>query len=279
MKPETRRSYQWTPLRILTVIGAIDFAAVLLALVQPVNIGILRRFVAASIPFLWLLGLFLLRRKRALTISVALLGLGVVVFSVSPGRTVAPADLRAEYIKQLESYNGTRYVWGGENGLGIDCSGLVRRALINAYMHIAATTANPSALRCAGDLWWHDCSALALRDQYRGFTTPVFKAKSINSITSPLLRPGDLAVIASGIHVLAYLGNSKWIQAEPSVMKVITLTAPHENKWMNQPVHIMRWTHMEEPANQTNERSSTDSHPAPAGAAHLRQTEHAAEGG
>jgi hypothetical protein len=254
MKQSSCRYYKWTPQRILIAIWAIDFTAVLVALALPVSIGILRLLVATSVPFLWLLGIFLVRRKRALAISVAVLGFVVIGFCVLPGRAVDPADLRTEYVKQLKRYNGTRYVWGGENGRGIDCSGLIRRALINTHMRIAFTTANPSALRSGLDLWWHDCSALAMRDQYRDFTVPVLKAESINSITNPLLRPGDLAVTASGIHILAYLGNQEWIQAEPGEMKVITLTVPHENGWLKQPVHIMRWTQMNGTANKTNGR-------------------------
>lgn len=89
-----------------------------------------------------------------------------------------------------------------------------------------------------------------MRDQYRDLTIPVFTAASINSITNSSLLPGDIAVTASGIHVLAYLGNQEWIQAEPGLMKVITLSAPHENEWLNKPVHIMRWSHMAEVANR-----------------------------
>mgnify|MGYP003869159471 CR=1 FL=1 len=254
MEQSRRRNYKWTSQRILIAIWAVDFTAVLVALAHPVSLGILRLFVAASVPFLWLLGIFLVRRKRALAAAVAVLGVLVIVFSVLPGRAIDPADLRTEYVTQLKRYKGTRYVWGGENGRGIDCSGLVRRALINANMRIAFCTANPAAFRSALDLWWHDCSALALGDQYRDFTVPVFKAESINSITNPLLRPGDLAVTASGTHVLAYLGDQEWIQAEPGVMKVITLTAPDENRWMKKEVSIMRWSQMNGTANKPDAR-------------------------
>ncbi|MFN2599036.1 MAG: NlpC/P60 family protein, partial [Pyrinomonadaceae bacterium] len=51
--------------------------------------------------------------------------------------------MRRAYIASLESYEGTRYVWGGENSRGIDCSGLVRRGLINADFHEGVVTANP----------------------------------------------------------------------------------------------------------------------------------------
>jgi cell wall-associated NlpC family hydrolase len=34
------------------------------------------------------------------------------------------------------------------------------------------------------------------------------------------LRPGDLAVTTSGSHVLAYLGQNQWIEADPDIMRV-----------------------------------------------------------
>jgi hypothetical protein len=99
------------------------------------------------------------------------------------------------------------------------------------------------------DLWWHDCSAQALGEQYRGFTFRVCKASSANAAAEPDLQPGDLGVTASGVHVLAYLGEREWIQAEPTLLQVVPLQAPNENGWMNQPLHIMRWTMMTETDN------------------------------
>jgi len=230
--------------QIFIALWAVDFTILLLALVYPVSTGILRLLVAISIPFLLLLGIYLVHHKRLLAITLALSGLVFIVFSVLPGRAVCPAKLRAEYVRQLRKYDGTAYVWGGENGFGIDCSGLIRRSLINAYMHLAFTTANPGALRSAIGLWWHDCSARALRDQYRGLTIPVCTAASIDTLADRRLYPGDLAVISSGIHILAYLGKREWIQADPSAMKVITLKVPQEKDWFVQPVCIVRWSQM-----------------------------------
>jgi hypothetical protein len=126
---------------------------------------------------------------------------------------------------------------------------LVRRALINAHMRLAVRTFNPRALRTALDLWWHDCSAKALGEQYRGFTVAVLKASSANAADEPVLQPGDLGVTLSGVHVLAYLGDREWIQAEPELLEVVALRAPSQNGWMNQPLNIMRWTMMTESAN------------------------------
>ena len=84
----------------------------------------------------------------------------------------------------------------------------------------------------------------------------MLSAQSINSLATSAIEVGDLAVSANGVHVLAYLGNQEWIQAEPGVLKVIALTAPDENIWMKQPVHIMRWTHMKEAANNALNHTS-----------------------
>jgi len=99
----------------------------------PVNIGIVRLFLLAAIPSV-LVGasLLLWRRKRLRWGPVAVLVVGVVPFLL-PGRGRNADRLRQRYVAALRTYEGTRYVWGGENSLGIDCSGLTRKALMVAH--------------------------------------------------------------------------------------------------------------------------------------------------
>ena len=241
----TNKKNQWRLQRILIGVWVAGFASTIVALAYPISTGILRSFIVTAIPGLWALAIFLARRVKWLTSAILAAGIVVGIFAVLPGRRIDPDRLQSAYVTQLKQYEGAPYAWGGENGRGIDCSGLVRRALVNAYLRTAFTTGNPKAMRAGLNLWWHDCSALALRDQYRHFTTPVFTAPSINAITNSFLLPGDIAVTSSGIHVLAYLGGRKWIQADPGIMKVITLAAPSDNAWFNVAVHIMRWADMQ----------------------------------
>jgi hypothetical protein len=57
------------------------------------------------------------------------------------------------------------------------------------------------------------------------------------------LLPGDLAVTASGVHILAYLGGDMWIQAEPGIGAVAILNGRHDvNGWFQQPVTTHRWS-------------------------------------
>jgi len=248
--------YEWTAKRIGIGAWAAIFAALLVALVYPIGVGVIRLFILVAVPVLWLSAIFLARQKKTIAGTIALAGLAVLAFAVIPGRRPDPETLRHAYIDELRSYEGSRYVWGGENRRGIDCSGLVRRALINAHMRLALCTLNPRAMRTAFDLWWHDCSARSLGEQYRRFTVPVFKTKSANTAAEPALQPGDIGVTLNGVHVLAYLGEREWIQAEPGLLKVVTLRTPSDNGWMNQPLNIMRWTMMTDSANQNMEVDS-----------------------
>ena len=53
-------------------------------------------------------------------------------------------SLRSKYILAVQGYEGTPYVWGGENRMGIGCSGLVREGLIQANLQQGITTLNPT---------------------------------------------------------------------------------------------------------------------------------------
>jgi hypothetical protein len=218
--------------------------------VWPVCDGLIRLAIAVAVPALWLGAVLLLRKHRKIALVVLLLGVLVGVFLCLPGRRPDVERLRTEYVRSLRAYAGAPYVWGGENRFGIDCSGLVRGALIKANTRLSVTTLNPGLAREALALWWYDCSARALRDEYRGLTALLFKAKSINAIADPELTPGDIAVTADGIHVLAYLGDGVWIEADPGHRKVIEVRTPTRNRWFAKPVHVLRWFQLKEPVNE-----------------------------
>ena len=94
----------------------------------------------------------------------------------------------------------------------------------------------------AVELWWFDCSAKALMNNYRDFTKSRFQAESINKLDHNKLEPGDFAVTVDGVHTLVYLGNKQWIEADPGIGKVITVTVPVENNgWFDLPVQILSW--------------------------------------
>ena len=105
---------------------------------------------------------------------------------------------------------------------------------------------NPRLTRFALSLWWHDASAEALGQEYRQQTKYLFATSSINELDQNKVMPGDIAVTASGVHVLACLGGGEWIEADPHFGKVVIIKLPAEkNPWFQEPVKILRWRELD----------------------------------
>jgi hypothetical protein len=218
------------------------WVALLIGLFFPINCGTTRLTLLGGLAGVWAGGLALAWRMKLLRACLIALPFALGGILVVPGGRVRAEELREEYVLRLQAYDGTRYSWGGENSLGIDCSGLVRRAMIEANLKLAFTSGNPGLAREALSLWWYDSSAEALRDEYRETTRFAFAADSVNEVDPALLAPGDLAVMESGVHVMAYLGGGRWIEADPDAGKVIIVSVPEPgNPWFDMPVRITRW--------------------------------------
>lgn len=224
-----------------------------LIVIFPVAYKTTRLLLLVCVATLWLWGMFLLRRRKASLATVLVAGILFLGWLCLPGSPADPDAIQRSYVQCLKQYRGTLYVWGGENRIGIDCSGLVRRGLINANAKMGVRTLNPQLVRTALSLWWHDCSARALRDGFCGLTIRLATAPSINSIAHDTISPGDLAVTASGVHVLAYLGGNTWIEADPDVMRVITVEVPSDNMWFTTPVQLVRWSQMNKAPNKSGD--------------------------
>ncbi len=149
---------------------------------------------------------------------------------VWPGRSVR----REDYVAGLVAFVGTRYVWGGENLRGIDCSGLLRAGLRDACVRRGRTR---DALR----LWWNDASASTLGAGYDGQCRSITKATSIAGLDDATIAPGDIAVTSDGVHCLAYLGAGRWISADPDAGSVIVDEKGSANPYLETPVTILRW--------------------------------------
>lgn len=186
--------------------------------------------------------------RRLRTLSLAVLGL-MTAFLLLPGkRPISRVELGEEYLAELRSFEGVPYVWGGENRRGIDCSGLVRRAWADALLGHGIRHFDPALVRGAARIWWHDLSARALRDQERALTIRGLEAGSVNELDPAVLSPGDLVATQDGVHIMAYLGEARWVEADPGVDRVIVEQAPSSrNPWFATPVVLLRWKELAVP--------------------------------
>ena len=159
-----------------------------------------------------------------------------------PGRAANRAILRRVYVGELRSYLGVRYVWGGENWMGVDCSGLVRAALVDAYFKEAVRSLNPVLARQGLWLWWHDAAARDLSAiAPTALTTRMSPDVTLRDLPPDLLLPGDLAVTSDGSHVLAYAGAGHWIEADPYTQRVTELAPGVDSEWWGIRVTPCRW--------------------------------------
>ncbi len=225
--------YRW--LRLVPV-------TVALLAFYPVRTGTTRLLLVCGLSVLWISALVVFRQRR-LVIGALIAGAGVMAgFVLLPGRTPDDASLRAEYVRSLQGFQGTAYIWGGENGIGIDCSGLIRCGWMDANLRTGLRTLNPGLVRQAAHIWWQDCSAQELGTGYRDRTQLKMTTPALNLLDYRQLQAGDVGVTQSGVHTLAYLGNRTWIEADPISGAVITVQIPAaKNPWFEQPMKIMRW--------------------------------------
>ncbi len=210
--------------------------------VYPVSSRLTRAGSVALLGIVWLGALALFWKRKALRWTLLAVTAGIASFLALPGRSaIEPEVLRPAYLQGLRRYEGARYHWGGEAPSGIDCSGLIRRGLIDSLALHGLQTGDPAPVRQALALWWRDCTADDLGRGGRGLTVPVLETSSLNQLDHSRVLPGDLAVTRSGIHILAYLGDRQWIEADPSKGRVIMLAAPADNLWFDGPMNIVRW--------------------------------------
>lgn len=230
----------WRRLLLIFTLGA--FAGIFVIPINPVHSKLLKLAHLCSFGATWVGLLLLMWRYQKVRIAILILPLFFALPLLLPGRPIKTNELRANYVQRMNAFQETSYYWGGENSRGIDCSGLPRRALRDALLSYGFRNFNGRAFRGFLEQWWYDASALALSEGYRDYTTPVGVSGTIEEIDSKSLKAGDLAVTDNGVHALAYIGEGRWIQAEPGIQKVVNLHAQNdENPWFRVPVSIYRW--------------------------------------
>ncbi|HEY9840645.1 MAG TPA: NlpC/P60 family protein [Candidatus Obscuribacterales bacterium] len=215
-------------------------------LLYPIVNTLVRYFTLLSIGVLWAYVLWLVWGNRRLRIGFLCFSLLLPALLATNGREVPAAEFRMTYARALIGYEGTPYVWGGENWLGIDCSGLVRAAMIDTNLRLGLLSLSPQYLRKAFFIWFHDAGADTLAAGFREQTRHVLKTPSLNDVDYARLAQGDVMVDSNGVHTMVYLGDRTWIEADPMQSKVIRVRVPSEIGWFKIPVSIVRWRQLDQ---------------------------------
>jgi hypothetical protein len=80
-----------------------------------------------------------------------------------------------------------------------------------------------------------------MSQSYRGETRPLGVKAPLWEFDESTLRPGDLAVRGDGGHVVVFLGNQQWIEADPTIGKVhIWKSTPGDGAW-HETMTLHRW--------------------------------------
>jgi len=162
---------------LICTLGA--FAGVVVILINPVNSKLPNLAFLVCVFSTWT-GLSILTWKwkpvRMVVMTLPLLFLFPVLL---PGDEIDVEELRQDYVRRMDGFEGTKYHWGGESYRGIDCSGLPRRALRDALLAYGVKNVNGRALRGFIEQWWFDASAKALGEGYRGYTIPLAPSGTI----------------------------------------------------------------------------------------------------
>lgn len=228
--------------RKLPPLWAVSLTGLALLLVFPVASTLTKIALLLSAVGTWAVLTKLAWRRKWWQAAPLAVPVMVVIPFCLPGRPIDTDSLRADYVRRMSGLEGTWYVWGGENRVGIDCSGLPRRALRDSLFSDGLRHANGRSFRAWLEQWWFDASAKSLGEGYRGYTIPLGTGGTIRTMDYTHLHPGDLAVTTSGRHVLAYVGNGLWIQADPGIGHVATLDGrTADNGWFDTPVTTHRW--------------------------------------
>ncbi|HCC07619.1 MAG TPA: hypothetical protein DEP72_05610 [Clostridiales bacterium] len=148
-----------------------------------------------------------------------------VTFYGSNKVVVSNELINACYVENLKDYENTKYMSGGENGIGIDSSGLVRRPMIDTFIEMGLLTKNMQYIRVALRIWLDDYAISDIYNNYKDMYIDIQKFSSISEITDKTIKSGDILIYDNCSQVYIYLGNNEWIEVNANDKKTIIVSA------------------------------------------------------
>ncbi len=170
----------------------------------------------------------------------------LLVFWFLPGRqTHSRPLLREQTAQALARYEGTRFFRSGENGLGLDSAGLIRRGALDALMAEGVRSLNPYLARESAAFWWSAWNVAQLGSGAGGAARRLHRTPRLREADAGLLYPGDFAVLEDKTQALGYLGGGRWITTSSADGRALVLdVAQSTHPALEQPATLLRWRHL-----------------------------------
>lgn len=201
-------------------------------LLQPIRTTAVRICILEAYFLSYLIFLFWVWKKSLFRyLSISLLFISILALVLT---TKDKAPNRIYFIEALKAYKDTVYVWGGENKSGIDCSGLIRMSMRDAYI-------KENLWGNAFLIWFFDVAARDFKNKYTKILINYGQYNSIRKIPDNELIPGSIVVTANGIHTFAYLGDHLWVQASPNDNKVTIKNSEENDPYFNDQILIYKF--------------------------------------
>lgn len=92
-----------------------DWFLLAILLIYPISYGILRFATVILLFLVWLGAIVIFWQHLPIKVAGFVVGAIAILISLLPGQPINSDILRSYYVQGLIYYEGTRYVWGGEN--------------------------------------------------------------------------------------------------------------------------------------------------------------------
>ncbi|HAN09867.1 MAG TPA: hypothetical protein DCP90_04555 [Clostridiales bacterium] len=199
---------------------------VFLILIHPVPERLSKHLVIGSFVVSWLIIVFKLWNNYFTRAVVIIATVFIFVTYYGSNKVIVSDELiRLSYIENLKNYENTNYMSGGENRIGIDSSGLIRRPMIDTFIEMGFKTKNMQYIRMALSIWMDDYAISDIYNNYKGMYIDILKFCSICEITDKNIKSGDILIYDNYSQVYIYLGNNEWIEVNPHDKKTIIVSA------------------------------------------------------
>ena len=212
-----------------------------LLVIYPVRNGITRPALLTMSLLIYAMMLFLFWNKCLLRYILIAFAALVTMAICLPGRSVNSASLQSAYVSKLCGYTSTRYASGAEKTTSVSiapASSALRWSTPNVNKESPHSTpaCSVKAPGFGGMTWLPVTCPVATRAAWSASSRPI-PPVALRRIFNPETLPSPPMAHMS----FAFLGNDRWIEADPISLHVIEWGTNDRPGYLDRPFQLLRW--------------------------------------